>query len=61
MICSELTDIRNIRHQISEKYDHDLNKLLRHYKELESEIRISGKYKFADSNSSKLQLRNDSK
>jgi len=54
MIRSELTEIRNIRQKISEKYDHDFSKLLEHYKELEIELRASGRYQFADSHSVKI-------
>ncbi len=42
----ELLEISKIRHNISKKYDHDLNKLLKYYKELELKFKTSGKYKF---------------
>lgn len=44
----ELFEIRRIRHNISEKYDNDLNKLLKHYKELELKLKTTGKYKFIE-------------
>jgi len=44
----EIIEIRKIRHEISKKYDHDLNKLLEHYKKLEAKLRASGKYKFSE-------------
>jgi hypothetical protein len=45
---SEIIEIRKIRHEISKKYDHDLNKLLKHYQQLEAKLKASGKYKFAE-------------
>ena len=53
MIHSELVEIRKIRHKISEKYGHDLNQLLEHYKTLEAKLKASGKYKFAQKNDAK--------
>jgi hypothetical protein len=53
MIHSELVEIRKIRHKISEKYGHDLNQLLEHYKALEAKLKASGKYKFAQRNNAK--------
>ncbi len=47
MKSGELIEIRRIRHEISKKYGHDLNKLLEHYKELEAKLKTSGKYRFA--------------
>jgi hypothetical protein len=53
MIHSELVEIRKIRHKISEKYGHDLNQLLEHYKSLEAKLKAEGKYKFAQRNNAK--------
>jgi flagellar biosynthesis chaperone FliJ len=50
MIHSELVEIRKIRQKISEKYDHDLNKLLEHYKALEAKLKAEGQYKFVQRN-----------
>ena len=44
----ELDEIRRIRRKISAKFDHDVDKLIAHYQELEEEYRKSGKYKFVD-------------
>ena len=44
----ELDEIRRIRRKISERFDHDVSKLVAHYQELEQEYRKSGKYKFVD-------------
>ena len=42
-------EVREMRHKISEKCGHDLNRLLAYYQKVEKEMRKSGKYKFADS------------
>lgn len=44
----EIDEIRRIRRKISERFDHDVDKLIAHYQELEREYRKSGKYKFVD-------------
>lgn len=53
MIHSELIEIRKIRHQISEKHGHDLNRLLEHYKTLEAKLKASGQFKFAQTHITK--------
>ena len=45
----EIDEIRRIRREISERFDHDVDKLIAHYQALEKEYRKSGKYKFVDS------------
>ena len=44
----EIDEIRRIRREISERFDHDVDKLIAHYQALEREHRKSGKYKFVD-------------
>ena len=44
----EIDKIRRIRREISERFDHDVGKLIAHYQALEKEYRKSGKYKFVD-------------
>ncbi len=44
----EIDEIRRIRREISERFDHDIDKLIAHYQALEEEYRKSGKYKFVD-------------
>ena len=44
----ELDEIRRIRREISERFDHDVDKLIAHYQALEKEYRKSGKYEFVD-------------
>jgi hypothetical protein len=51
MKSGEMIEIRRIRKEISKKYANNPSKLLEHYKELEANLRTSGKYKFADSRS----------
>ncbi len=41
-------EVREIRMKISEKYDHDLYKLLAHYQEVGERLRKTGRYKFVD-------------
>jgi len=48
MKSGELIEIRKIRQKISKKYDNNSSKLLEHYKELEANLRKSGRYKFAE-------------
>ena len=49
----EIDEIRRIRREISERFDHDVGKLIAHYQALEKEYRKSGKYKFVDPPSEK--------
>ena len=44
----EIDEIRRIRHEISAKHGHDLRKIAEHYRNLEKELRESGRFKFAD-------------
>jgi hypothetical protein len=44
----EIDEIRRIRHQISAEHGHDLRKIAEHYRNLEKELRESGRFKFAD-------------
>jgi len=44
----EIDEIRRIRHEISEQYGHDLGQLAEHYRNLERELRESGRFKFSD-------------
>lgn len=40
-----VTEVREARHQISEEHGHDLDRLLKHYQQMEAELAESGKYK----------------
>ena len=42
-------EVREIRHKISAECGHDLERLIAYHKEIEKELRKSGKYKFAKS------------
>ncbi len=44
----EIDEIHRIRREISERFDHDIDKLIAHYQALEKEYRKSGKYKFVN-------------
>ena len=53
----ELDEIRRIRREISEKFNHDAAKLGAYYRELDKKYRKSGKYKFVDPPSEKPKER----
>ena len=40
-----VTEVREARHQISEEHGHDLDRLLKHYQQMEAELVKSGKHK----------------
>jgi len=42
----EIQEIRRIRHQISAEHGHDLKRLAEYYRQLELELKNSGKYRF---------------
>ena len=44
----EIDEIHRIRREISERFNHDVSKLIAHYQALEQKYRKSGKYKFVD-------------
>ncbi|MGH8547184.1 MAG: type II toxin-antitoxin system VapC family toxin [Methylococcales bacterium] len=44
----EIDDIRRIRQQIASRHGHDVKQLAYYYRQLEQELRKSGKYRFAD-------------
>ena len=46
--CEIVKEVREVRHKISARFNHDVGQLVAHYQELEEEMRQSGKYKFAD-------------
>jgi len=48
MIDYEIAEVRRIRQQISAQYGQDVKKLADYYRQLEQELRKSGKYRFAD-------------
>ena len=45
--CSIMEEVREVRREISEEFGHDLSRLVAYYQELETEMRKSGKYRFA--------------
>jgi hypothetical protein len=46
--CEIVKEVREIRHKISERFNHDVDQLVAHYQALEKKMRQSGKYRFAD-------------
>ena len=46
--CEIVKEVREIRHKISARFDHDVDQLVAHYQALEKKMRQSGKYRFAD-------------
>ena len=46
--CEIVKEVREIRHKISARFDHDVGRLVAHYQALQEQMRQSGKYKFAD-------------
>ena len=46
--CEIVKEVRETRHKISARFDHDVGQLVAHYQALEKKMRQSGKYRFAD-------------
>lgn len=46
--CEIVKEVREIRHKISARFDHDVGRLVAHYQELQEQMRQSGKYRFAE-------------
>ncbi len=46
--CEIVKEVREVRHKISARFDHDVGRLVAHYQEMEKKMRQSGKYRFAD-------------
>ena len=44
----EIAEVRRIRQQISAQHGQDVKKLADYYRQFEQELRMSGKYRFAD-------------
>lgn len=54
--CEIVNEVREIRHKISARFDHDIGRMVAHYQEIQEKMRRSGKYKFADLPRKKLKL-----
>ena len=54
--CEIVKEIREVRHKISARFDHDVSRLVAHYQEVQKKMRQSGKYKFANLPSEKPKL-----
>ena len=46
--CEIVKEVREVRHKISARFDHDVGQLVAHYQALQEQMRQSGKYRFAD-------------
>lgn len=46
--CEIVEEVREIRHKISSRFNHDVSQLGAHYQALQEKMRQSGKYRFAD-------------
>ena len=46
--CEIVKEVREIRHKISARFDHDISRMVAHYQEVQEKMQRSGKYKFAD-------------
>ena len=54
--CEIVKEVREIRHKISARFDHDVGRLVAHYQSLEKKMRQSGKYRFAELPSEELKI-----
>ncbi len=54
--CEIVKEVREVRHKISARFNHDIGQLVAHYQEIQEKMRESGKYKFADLPSKKPKL-----
>ena len=54
--CETVKEVREIRHKISARFDHDIGRLAAHYQALQEQMRQSGKYKFSDVPTGELKL-----
>jgi len=46
MSNSEIAEIRAIRHQISQECGHDIHKVAAYYRQVEEELKKSGRFRF---------------
>ena len=53
LACEEVKDIREIRHEISAEFGHDVSLLAAYCQTLESNLRQSGEYTFAETQTRK--------
>ena len=44
----EVTEVRRIRHEISEECDHDIRKVVAYYREIQNELKVSGEFRFEE-------------
>ena len=51
MADKEINEIRRIRHEISEQCGHDVHRVVAYYREVESQLRESGRFRFEERSS----------
>lgn len=54
--CEIVKEVREIRHKISARFDHDVGRLGAHYQELQEQMRQSGKYRFVELPNEELKI-----
>jgi len=47
----EISDVRRIRHEISEECGHDIRRVAAYYRRVEEELKKSGEFRFEDQSS----------
>jgi hypothetical protein len=47
MVDDEIKIIRQVRHEISAEFGHDIDRVVDYYRSVEEELRRSGRYRFA--------------
>ncbi len=48
MADEEVQAIRQVRHEISSEYGHDVHRVVRYYREIERELKRSGQFRFEE-------------
>ncbi len=48
MIDEGIKEVRQVRHEISEECDHDVDRLVSFYQKMEEDLRGSGEFQFAN-------------
>ena len=54
--CEIVKEVRETRHKISARFNHDVGQLVAHYQALEKKMRQSGKYRFAELPNTELKI-----
>ena len=54
-VCEVVKEVHEMRYKLSAEFGHDRSQLYAHYQEVEKELRKSGKYRFAEDPTQKLE------